>query len=272
MVKAPKKKSKTSTLYPLPSKHKSKSKILKTLDELDLLSSFSVTNSDASKETDSNNETSSSKEESQEINAEDNDNIIIVEKDTSIPLATPPSTGQKRKHRKCKSNYSQTILTSNRLVALEVPQAQPEKTITFILSILSAPEAKKQVSKHNTKTQSLQLSTDKPWDTLKAQILVKLDSALAPSILDYENYDVMFYIPRVLPKPGLSLVNQLDYTMLNTRARNMSAKDPTINLHIVKKVSEHVSNKENEIEIKIDKEKEQSSKGSKKVHIATFCI
>jgi hypothetical protein len=68
------------------------------------------------------------------------------------------------------------------------------KKITYILSILSASECKKTVSKHIPKTESFHLNTDKPWDTLIAQMLAKISSTLRPQLLNIDNYDIMFYI------------------------------------------------------------------------------
>jgi hypothetical protein len=109
------------------------------------------------------------------------------------------------------------------------------------------------------KTKSLQLLTDEPWDTMKAQILVLLSAALNPPVLDFENYELMFHIPRVLPKPGLSLASEAGYLIMNGRGCNMTAKDPTINIFVVEKLIN--GEKENDEE-EVDQEKSKD-KGKK---------
>jgi hypothetical protein len=123
------------------------------------------------------------------------------------------------------------------------PEPESVKKVTYILAILSASEAKKTPAKRETKTASVRLNTDKSWDTLKAQILVKIDAALHPKPLEFANYDVNYYIARVLPKPGLSLMSDEDYDMLIDRVKSMKSKDPEVHVGIVGKKSD--ANKEN---------------------------
>jgi hypothetical protein len=111
----------------------------------------------------------------------------------------------------------------------------------------------------------MQLSTDEPWDTMKAQILAKISTALNPPLVDFNNYDITFYIPRVLPKPGLALATESDFTIMNGRACNMKAQDPTINLLVVEKklVGEDKENDEEDGDL-------QKAKSKGKVSICVF--
>ena len=118
------------------------------------------------------------------------------------------------------------------------------KSLTYILSILSAEEARKSVSKRTPVTTSLELSDKEPWDTMKAQLLMKIDEALSPHVLEFDGYTVMFYISRVLPKPGMVLATEVSYRALLSRAANLTSKTPTINLTIQEK--QNFANKENE--------------------------
>ena len=129
----------------------------------------------------------------------------------------------------------------------------------MVLSILSASEAKKSVSKREPKTHSVQFSTDEPWDTLKAQLLAKISIALNPPIIDFAQYNIMFYISRILPKPGLPLMSQEDFDIMNNRARNLTMKNPTINLLIVEKNN---SGKKENADVDVDEE-ELRKKGKK---------
>jgi len=125
------------------------------------------------------------------------------------------------------------------------PEVQPAE-VTYIISIMSATEARKTVvSKRASKSAYLKLNTDEPWETMQAQLLVKIDHALRPSQIQYDQYEIKFYITRVLPKPGLSLDSETDYNLMILKARKL--RDLTINITIVQLVSD--DDKENEAEV-----------------------
>lgn len=102
--------------------------------------------------------------------------------------------------------------------------------ITYILSILSAAEAKKKKTLRKPKTQILKLDSDEPWDCMKAQLLVKLDETIQPSNISFSLFDFSFHIPRVVSKPGLSLCEEPDYTMMTAKA--LTSRDHTVNIVI----------------------------------------
>jgi len=112
----------------------------------------------------------------------------------------------------------------------------------------------------------MQLSTDEPWDTMKAQILTKISISLNPPTIDFNDYNIMFHITHILPKPGLTLATELDFMIMNRRAHNMKAEDPTINLLVVEKklVGE---GKENEGQ---DDDQEKVKSNGKKVSICAL--
>jgi hypothetical protein len=72
---------------------------------------------------------------------------------------------------------------------------------------------------------------------MQAQLLVKISLLLKPKMLNYEDYQVYFYIPRFIPKPGIILSNEDDYTILLQRAMALKKADPTINIDITEKGS-----------------------------------
>ena len=117
------------------------------------------------------------------------------------------------------------------------------RKVMYVLSIFFAAEMEKATMKRSSKNASLWLDTDEPWDTMKAQILVQVEQALSPQHLDFSKYEVMFYIPRVLPKPGLVLATDTDYNYMVEHACNIKTADPIINLVIVEK--KDPENKEN---------------------------
>lgn len=70
---------------------------------------------------------------------------------------------------------------------------------------------------------------------MKAQLLAEISKALSPQFLDFDDYNVMFFIPRVLPKPGMALSTEDNYQALLLRAANLTSKTPTVNLTILEK-------------------------------------
>ncbi|KAG1763543.1 hypothetical protein EDD22DRAFT_952271 [Suillus occidentalis] len=117
---------------------------------------------------------------------DDNDNGEDNEPEPAKILTPPLTTSKKRKHGK-------------------IPPSDPPasiKEVTFITSITSAAEMKRPASKRTSRNQTFTLNLDKPWDTMKAQMLVKISDALNPGLLSYEDYEISWFIPCVLPKPG----------------------------------------------------------------------
>jgi hypothetical protein len=124
------------------------------------------------------------------------------------------------------------------MLGLNTRPSQPKPTdepgptvkINYILTVFSASEMAKIVSKRHAKTVSLSLNTSEPWDTVMAQLFVKIDFMLKPHVptIDFTGYDVMCTIPRVLAKPGISLTCEADYTMLLDRISKI--KSPLVNV------------------------------------------
>jgi hypothetical protein len=110
-------------------------------------------------------------------------------------------------------------------------------------------ELAKPLSRRKGRNTGLELSTSEPWDTVKSQLLVKVASELSPAKLDYSHYDVMVYIPRILPKPGMPLITPENYASLSARVNNMSTLTPTVNITIEEKTPTAASEdgKENQL-------------------------
>jgi hypothetical protein len=233
MAKATTKKHKTdapraTNVIRLPAVKKNQS-ALHALDNADLELNVMDPNSEDSSSTDESDESSSEEEEQDEEDPHPN-------------VLTPPSTSSKKRKRKDLGECMRSIFTELTDYFAD-PEPECVKKVTYILSILSANEAKKTPAKRETKTGSVRLNTDKPWDTVKAQILVKIDAALHPKPLEFINYDINYYIARVLPKPGLSLMSDEDYDMLMDRVKSMKSKDPEVHISVVEKKNDE--NKEN---------------------------
>ena len=81
---------------------------------------------------------------------------------------------------------------------------------TYVSTIFSVADMEKAVSKRTPRSLSFQLRSDKPWDTVKAQILVRISTALNPPILDYAHYRVVLSIPCIISKPGMPFASEID--------------------------------------------------------------
>lgn len=154
------------------------------------------------------------------------------------------------------------------LTHFAAPEEPQETKATYLLNILSAFELKKPVSKRVAKNLSLVLSSSEPWETMEAQLLVKIDAALKPKTLNLNDYDIMFHIPRLLPKPGMTLTDNADYSSLLGRVKTMASKMdmPTINITIAQKED---ADKENTLIADSDGEKKEA-KTKKKVSICVW--
>jgi hypothetical protein len=132
------------------------------------------------------------------------------------------------------------------------PTAPPK--VDYILTLFSAVEMKKPAAKREPKKSSLQLSSDEPWDTLKAQLLVKIDEVFKPTTLSIDDYDILFTIPRVVSKPGYPLASATDYGILLDR----SVKSRLVQLSISMTIDD--GNKENEEMEKAEKAKKKKGR------------
>jgi hypothetical protein len=97
---------------------------------------------------------------------------------------------------------------------------------TYMASVFAAAKMKKAVSKWFAKNPSFQLQSTEPWDTLKAQILTKISTALNPSIIEFTDYEIMFYITRIISKPGIPLTTEVNYSLLQQKASGKVRGDP----------------------------------------------
>ena len=183
-----------------------------------------------------------------------------------IPL-TPPATTKKRKRvKRRRKNISKMIYTAYNLIHLfTAPETSAE--ITYMLTLTSAAELKKAALKHKTKSANLQLNSDEPFDTFKAQILIKISRALKPQIENIANYKIHCTINCVISKPRMDMEYEADYVMMVESA--LKSKSPyTVNIS-----AEEITgaNKENE-QNKDSNDNEVGKKKKKKVHICAILL
>ena len=131
----------------------------------------------------------------------------------------------------------------------------PNPSVSFIVnyavSVFTSAEMKKAVSKRVAKCSSFQLHTDKPWDTLKAQLLMKVSNAIGDdATLDFSKFNFMVYILCVISKPGLPLTSDNDYDLLLTKIKARKLKEPILANATVTQLNGADDKENNPVEIK----------------------
>ncbi|KAF8833489.1 hypothetical protein BDN67DRAFT_1017495 [Paxillus ammoniavirescens] len=71
------------------------------------------------------------------------------------------------------------------------------------------------------------LDDDEPYNTWKAQLLVKINEKMSPTMLSFDNYNVSFTMPCVSPSP-LAIVLGDDYNLLLERVRKAKNTEATV--------------------------------------------
>ncbi|KAG2346986.1 hypothetical protein BDR05DRAFT_945399 [Suillus weaverae] len=115
---------------------------------------------------------------------------------------------------------------------VQEPIQKPEAvvlTITYNISLFPAAEMRKDLKKRQGQGTYLKLTADEPFNTFKAQLLVKIDNEMKPATTSFDNYIVSFTIPRLSPSP-LSITNQKDHDELIGRVKK--AKDLTATVYV----------------------------------------
>jgi hypothetical protein len=122
------------------------------------------------------------------------------------------------------------------------------KEVSYIITVFSAAEMKKAKTKCEPISASVNLNSDEPWDTLMAQVLVKISNVIKPRILNFDDYALTYQIPRVLPKPGLSLITQANFDGMMKHVNRMNAVTPLVNITVVQSQvqGENTGNDKNE--------------------------
>jgi hypothetical protein len=94
------------------------------------------------------------------------------------------------------------------------------KIITYNLAMFPAAERMKELKKRNGKNTFMKLGSDEPFDTWKAQLLVRIEQKLAPDTLDFANYEVNFTVARISTAPMAVSVDEEYSDMLERVSRS----------------------------------------------------
>jgi hypothetical protein len=108
--------------------------------------------------------------------------------------------------------------------------ALPPPKVTYHIACYTAAQMAKPKTKREPKSAYLHLSSAKPWDTIQAQLLVKISSIFQLDQIQYSNYDLTFTV-LWFPKDPLPLLSADDYSFMIECP--IKAKDPVANIKIV---------------------------------------
>ncbi|KAJ3509117.1 hypothetical protein NLJ89_g5389 [Agrocybe chaxingu] len=132
---------------------------------------------------------------------------------------------------------------------------------TYNISIFLASEKEKDLKKRAGSNTFMKLAFGEPFDTWKAQLLVRIDKAVKPDKLDINDYELLFTVARTSPAP-MAVTSEDEYDdMLERIAKN---KDLTCSLYV--QALHPKQEKENNWEgsAPLDEEDEPAKKKAKK--------
>ncbi len=95
-------------------------------------------------------------------------------------------------------------------------------------------------------TSFVKMDSDEPFDTFKAQALVKISDKLKPDLLSYDNYDVAFAIKRHYPQK-YNLNSDEDYGVSSSVLP--STRTPIITITIIEKERNGNGGSDDEVEL-----------------------
>lgn len=103
----------------------------------------------------------------------------------------------------------------------------------FLLSILSAKELKKKERDRVAASTSFELTSEEPFDTFVAQVLVRIGNLITVKKLSIQDYEITYTIKRVETGKN-ALKNEQDFAYLLERAS--TTERPEIKVIISQKV------------------------------------
>ena len=104
----------------------------------------------------------------------------------------------------------------NNLSVIEETADDAAKTITYNIAIFPESECMKELKKRTGKNTYMKLDKEEPFDTWKAQLLVRINKMLPPDMLDFANYEVNFTVARISTAP-MAISCDEEYTDMLSR-------------------------------------------------------
>lgn len=71
------------------------------------------------------------------------------------------------------------------------------KEVSYTITILFAVKIKNTKIKCEPISTSVNLNSNEPWDTLKAQVLMKISNAIKPHVLNFDDYALILISPSI---------------------------------------------------------------------------
>ena len=103
------------------------------------------------------------------------------------------------------------------------------KKLTFNIAIFSEKERLKDFKMKTGKNTYMVLNNNEPFDTWRAQLLVRIEKLLNPSELDNNDYEIHFTIARISPQP---LMVSSEEEFANMLERVEKSKDLACNVYV----------------------------------------
>lgn len=126
--------------------------------------------------------------------------------------------------------FFSTVASENNLPATgDEMDGESAKKFTFNIAMFSAKEGLKDLKKRAGKNAYMVLNNNEPFDTWRAQLLVRIKKTLMPSKLNIKNYEIHFTIARISPSP---LMVALDEEYVNMLERVGRSKDSACNVYV----------------------------------------
>ncbi|KAJ7690877.1 hypothetical protein B0H17DRAFT_1201448 [Mycena rosella] len=110
-------------------------------------------------------------------------------------------------------------------------------------------------------TEPVILNSDEPWDTIKAQILVKIDAVLNPATLCLDDYNITFTVPQQVSEP-MQLNDETKYSYLVKKALEIK-KNPVAKILVEPKKATRTANHTDPDESDSDADKGKKGKKTK---------
>ena len=111
------------------------------------------------------------------------------------------------------------------------PEPLPKaiKNITYYLAIFLEAEMKKGKKQRKASNKFLQTKSDHKWDTIKAQLLEKIDQTLRPKVINFDDYSFSWSVLHYQPLQ-MQLQTDVNYQFLVTHA--LKPKKPVVNIRV----------------------------------------
>jgi hypothetical protein len=107
--------------------------------------------------------------------------------------------------------------------------SESARNFTFNIAMFPAKEHSKDLKKRIGKNTYMDLNNNEPFDTWRAQLLVRIEKTLNPRKLDINNYEIHFTVARVSPSP---LMVSSDEEYENMLERVGRSKDSACNVYV----------------------------------------